>query len=335
MLRFFRSPKAILVSPLSIVFTVALLLGMYFVYYVRDIVILVFLAFLLMTALNPGVKKLEQKYKVPRTLGILLMYLLVMSIISVTVVLIVPPLVDQLQILLPLIHLPNIQDEIKNFRFSLENFEQVMKGLGTSVSTLLTIATSTFNGLISFLTVLVLSFYLLADREKLHLKAGWISREVHHLELAKQLINDVESQLGGWVRGQLILMVIIGIGTFIGLSLLGIPYALPLALLAGLLEILPNLGPTISAVPAIALAYINLGPGMAVATAVFYYVIQWLENNFIVPRIMKDNADVSPVATIVVILIGLHVAGVLGALLAVPIYIVTRLFYSHFLKKSL
>jgi predicted PurR-regulated permease PerM len=126
----------------------------------------------------------------------------------------------------------------------------------------------------------------------------------------------------------------VGIITYIGLTLLNIPYALPLALLAGLLEIVPNLGPTIAAVPAIAFAYISGGPVMAGFVTLFYVIVQQLENNLIVPKIMQQNADVNPLVSIIVMLVGLKLAGIPGVLLAVPSYIVVRALYSHWFHRS-
>jgi predicted PurR-regulated permease PerM len=129
-------------------------------------------------------------------------------------------------------------------------------------------------------------------------------------------------------------MITIGVITYIGLSLLSIPYAIPLALAAGLLEILPNLGPTLAAVPAVAIAYFTTGPAMAGFIVLFYTIVQQLENNLIVPKIMKDNVDVNPLTTILVILIGFKVGSVLGALLAVPFYILVRSIYSLWLREQ-
>jgi predicted PurR-regulated permease PerM len=180
----------------------------------------------------------------------------------------------------------------------------------------------------------VMSIYLLLDRENLYKKVTWFTQDQRMLNLAKEYVNTVEEQLGGWVRGQVVLMTIIGFITYFGLLIIGIPYALPLALLAGSLEVLPNLGPTIAAVPSIILAYIFGGWIMAMITLVFYLIVQQLENNLIVPKVMKDNADVNPLTTILAILMGVKLGGVIGALLSVPLYIVTRTLYSMWLREK-
>lgn len=323
------------ISPSIVIFTVFFLLGLYFLFYIRSIITLLFLAFIFMVALNPAVSWLESKLRLPRILAILVMYLLVIAVMVGLIALVVPPLSRELYQLVISLNLPPvIQTELDNFTFSLENFSNLMERVGSSVGVIVSIVTSTFSGVFTFFTLLVLSFYLMLDRKVLHRKVAWFSKNPEHMQEAKRFIDSLELQLGGWVRGQFVLMVLIGLITYIGLVLLNIPYALPLAILAGVLEIVPNLGPTVASVPAIILAYIGGGPVMAGMTTIFYIVVQQLENNLIVPKIMKDNVDVNPLVAIITILIGLKLAGVVGALLAVPAYIVIRTLYSLWFNRQ-
>src|SRR5690606_15670337 len=124
-----------------------------------------------------------------------------------------------------------------------------------------------------------------------------------------------------------LLMLAVGLLSFVGLSLLGIPYAVPLALLAGLLEIVPNVGPTVAAIPAVFVGYLAGGPVIAGVVALLAIVIQQIENNLLVPKIMHANANVNPLISLILILTGLKVTGVIGALLAIPVYIVMRTAY--------
>ena len=119
-------------------------------------------------------------------------------------------------------------------------------------------------------------------------------------------------------------MTVIGLMTFLGLIILKVPYALPLAIIAGLLEIVPNIGPIFSAVPAIAVAFLTFGWPVTIAVTVLYLAVQQLENNLIVPKIMRTNVNINPLVSILGILIGAKLFGVIGALLAVPIFIVLR-----------
>ena len=140
---------------------------------------------------------------------------------------------------------------------------------------------------------------------------------------ADQFIDQLEESLGGWVRAELILMVIVGVMTYIGLVLLRVPFALPLAMIAGILEIIPNIGPTLSAIPAIIVA-ITIQPLMAVGVLALYVMVQVMENNFIVPQVMSKAIGVNPLVTIVALLIGFELAGVTGAVLAVPSVLIIK-----------
>jgi len=328
---------AVTIDPQIVIFTVFFLLGLYFFFYIRSIVILVFLSFVLMTALRPGVNFLHKKFRLPYPLSILLVYSLVVTLLALAIGLIVPPLANELQKLLSSNGVPlfePIQAELRAFKFSLNELGNLINSLGSSFSTALAVASSAFNSVFTFFTLIVLSFYMLLDRDNLYKRVAWFTKDEHHLDLAKKFVDRVELQLGGWVRGQSILMIVIGLVTYVGLIILGVPYALPLALLAGLLEVLPNLGPTIAAIPSIILAFFAGGGLLAGLTTLFYVLIQQLENNLIVPKIMKDNVDVSPLATIVTILIGLKMAGVIGALLSVPVYILLRTLYYMWLREN-
>jgi predicted PurR-regulated permease PerM len=310
------------------------LIGLYLLFYIKEIVITLFCALIIMSALNPGIKLMERKLKVPRPIGILLSYLVILAVVVLALVVILPPLIAEVPNLMNTLPLPPVLLNMSKFNFSFSELNSLVTEAQTSLGAILGIISSTFQGIFGFFTILVMTAYLLIDRDHLHQKISWFTKEPKHLSLAKELIDRVEVYLGGWVRGQLFLMITIGIVSFIGLSLLSIPYALPLAIAAGFLEILPNLGPTLAAIPSVIVAYGAYGAPMAGFVTIFYIVIQLLENNVIVPKIMKDNVDVNPLTTIVMILTGLKIGGMLGALLAVPIYIVIRTVYSLWKRET-
>lgn len=325
---------AVAIAPITVVYFLSSLLGLYFLFLIRDIVLLVFMAFILMVALGPVSRKLQQYLKFPRVLSIATTYVLFVGVLALFFSIIVPPLITQLGGLISLIHIPVVQDELANFQFSLEDISSVVARVGSSLSAVFAIVTSTFSGIFTTFTLFVMSFFMLQERERIHWRIRWFTDNKDHIEKGRLFIDDVESQLGGWVRGQLILMLVIGSITYIGLSALSIPYALPLAILAGLLEMVPNIGPTIAAIPAIVIAYFTVSPVMSIAVLVLTILIQQVENNFLVPKIMHDNAHVSPLVSIVAILVGVKLGGVIGALLAVPIYIVIRAAYTTFIYKK-
>ncbi len=331
------SKVAVRISPSILFYALAVMGGLYFTYMVRGILVQVFLALIIMVGLNPAVNVLHKRLRLPRALSAFVVYIIMLVSLIGTFALIMPPLVRELYQLLKIVNIPIpvLQDQINNLNFTVSELSDLAQRVGTSFNFILSVVTATFSSVFTFFTVLVISFYLLLDRPRLYKKLSWFTHKEEHLALAREFIDELETQLGGWVRGQLVLMILIGLVTYAGLLAIRVPYALPLAILAGMLEVLPNLGPTLASVPAIALAFFTLGPVGGAITLAFYVVVQQLENNLIVPKIMKDNADVNPLIAILVILVGLKLYGVMGALLAVPTYILIRLVYSLYYRHFL
>lgn len=335
MVNLFTDKNTVKISPSIVVFTIFFLLSLVFLYYIRSIIVLLFLGFIIMVALNPAVTLLNNRLRLPRVLASLVVYLIMIGAVGTLIGLIIPPLTGQLYQLFLTLHVPPaIASEINNFKFTLENFTNLIDRVGGSVNMIAAIVSSTFSGLFTFFTLIVISFYLMLERGDLHKKAYWFTKDEVMVKKIRRFLDSLEMQLGGWVRGQLLLMFVIGTLSYVGLTLLGVPYALPLAILAGLLEILPNIGPTLAAVPAILLGYLAGGWVIALAVILMYVVIQALENYVIVPKIMRDNVDVNPLVALVTILIGLTIDGVVGALLAIPTYIVIRTAYAMWYKQS-
>ncbi len=338
MLALFTSNKQdVTISPGSILATIGLVAGSYFLFQIRSILVLILLAFIIMVGLTPVVEFFEKKLRIPRGMSIFLAYISLVISLIILAAFLLPPLVTEgfqlvknMNITVP--DLPIIQ-EIRNFSFTVQELGALVDRVGDSVGFLFSVVNTTFSGIFTVLTLFVLSFYLMVERLQLPLKVQWFTRKREHIQMAQEVFASIERQLGGWVRGELILMFVIGLMTYIGLFLLRVPYALPLAIIAGLLEIIPNIGPTVAAVPAVLIALVAINPLMAGITLLLYVVIQQLENNVIVPKIMSKHAEVNPLVTIIAILIGLKTGGVIGALLAVPIYIIARTLYKAVFQK--
>lgn len=327
----FKMPQekhAVVISPSIVVFTLLLIGLVYFLFLIHPVIILLFLSFIIMTALRPVVERMHRQTKIPKIFCIFLTYVSLIAFISLLVAIIVPPLVIELYNLVKAFNIPYLSDDIMNLKLSVGEIGSLLNSVGSQVGLLFSVVSSTFSGILTAFMLVVISFYLMLDRANLHKKLVWFTRERAHLEIGERFLNSLEEQLGGWVRGQLILMFVMGIVTYFGLSLLGVPYALPLAILAGLLEILPNIGPTISAVPAVILSFIIQGPAMSLVVVLFYVLSQQFENSYLVPKVMQENADVNPLVAILVILTGAQLGGVIGALISVPVYIVLRTAYS-------
>lgn len=327
-------PTRIEISQKTIVFAVLFIIGLYLTYLIVDIVAMVFIAVLITAALNPLVTKLE-RHKIPRGLSILLVFIIFYGLIIGFLAALIPPLVAQSNVLLNQI---TISQELTD-NFSLSNINlnhlQIVAQQFRSVPTILSAVSSAFSSIVVILTLSVVSFYMLMERQKLHKYLVWFFGRQEAEKKAEAFIDSFEHQVGGWVRGQFFLMFVVGLLTYIGLLILGVSYALPLAIIVGFLEILPNIGPTLAAIPAVIIAFLTISPTMALAVLALYIVIQQLENNIILPYAMKKNANVNPIVSIIVILIGFRLGGVVFAVLAIPMFLVVKTViseWSHFKK---
>lgn len=316
--------KKIEVSHRTIIFTVFFLILLALLWQIRQIIIGLFVALILMAAINPTIDKLE-RIKIPRIIGIVLVYLLIFAVVVLVVAGIIPPLVDQTSTLIA-----NAPKFIENFRIpniDQRIIESQIQQLGSVPANLVKISVDILTNMVAILALLVITFYLLLERKNLN-------RYLHVLfggdgeRKAGRFIDEMEKKIGGWVRGQLISMVIVGAISYLGLRLLGIEFALPLALLAAILEIIPNIGPLIASIPAI-LAGLAISPLMALAVAALYFLIQQTEANFIYPQIMSREVGVNPLVTIISLVVGFKLGGILGAILAVPFVLLTQVVASE------
>lgn len=309
--------KKVEISQKTIIFTVLLLLSLWVLYQVRGILVLLFIAFILMTAVNPLIK-LARKVKIPTIVVMLVVYFGLIALISTVIASLVPAVVQQTKDLT--LVLPTYMHNLENI-FNAQ-FDPNVAGsyLNSIPSNLLKIAAGAFSNVMNILALFFMTYYLVLERPNLH---RYFLRFFDNRDAetrAEKLILAIEQQVGGWVRGEILLMIIIGLMTYLGLIILGIPYALPLAVIAGLLEAVPNLGPTIAAIPAILLG-LTISPYIALGALILSIIIQQLENNLIVPKIMQSATGTEPLVTIIVLLVGFTLGGVAGAVLAMPIFL--------------
>ena len=152
-------------------------------------------------------------------------------------------------------------------------------------------------------------------------------------KLLGDVVDEIEKRLGGWARGEFALMFVVGLATYIGLSLLGIPFALPLAVLSGLLEIIPLLGPIISAIPGVIIGF-GISPLTGIGVAAMAFLIQQLENYILVPKIMQNSVGVSPIVTLIALAVGARLAGITGMIISVPMVITLQVIAKNYLIKE-
>jgi len=300
-------------------------------YLARAVLLLIYCSVLLAIGFSPIVRLIERQTRLPigsarfpRWLAILVLYLGILGVLTLIGFLIIPPMVHQAQSLWTA--LPDMFDRAQEFLIHkgwlsehLTLREAVAKTPGSSGNAAGAIAGAVINvvgGIFGIVTILILTFYLLVESAALRdtflrLFPKRQRARVHHAG------REVTVKVSAWLGGQLLLGGIIGGSSAIGLWALGIPFFYVLALVSGVGELIPVVGPFLSAVPAIAVAA-TVSLDKVVFVAIFFIVQQQVENHLLVPRIMSKQVGVSAVTVIVALLIGGSLLGILGALLAVP-----------------
>ena len=299
-------------------------------YQVRDALVLVYMSALVAIGLSPLVNAIERKrfirQRLPRWAAILAIYLLIIGTIVGVGVLVIPALVIQARGLIA--DLPRLLHQgqvwlidhgiLSREITAQEAVQQTASSSGAqdTVGIIVGAIWGFVGGVFGVVTILVLAFYLLVDGD------GLVRQFVRLFALANRArVEDacrrITNKLSAWLGGQLLLGTVIGTTAALGLFLLGVPFFYVLALIAGIGELIPIVGPILSAVPAIAVA-LSVKPALALAVIAFFFAQQQLENHILVPKIMQRQVGISPVGVIVALLIGGSLLGVLGAILAVP-----------------
>lgn len=302
---------------------IALLIGA--LYIIRDIILILIVSMVLASAMDPLVDWLYRRAKFPRGLSVVLVYLVFIGFFGLVFYFLIPPIIKEFGQLGN--RFEGFKDELSDRSSGLVSvLDQLgitsgFSALGESFSKItgnfVQAAGGVFSGIIEVIEVLAISFYLISSENGMK---NFIKSLVpfRHQAYAVVLMDKIEKKIGQWLLGQLILSGFIFLITYIGLSLLGVKYALALALLAGLLEIVPYLGPILSAIPALFVAFAQSSP-LALFVLILYIVIQQTENYILVPKIMGRTVGANPVVILIAVLVGFKIAGIIGMLLAVPV----------------
>lgn len=323
------------ISTASIIRIIGVILAILALFVLRDVVVILFVSLVLAAALDPTVSALERR-GVPRFFGVLALFALLTGVIAIILVTFVPLVVREIadfsstfpqlwnRAFPYLAHLTGGQSLTSGF-----SIEKVLSGVTTGLFHGLA---SAFNGLVTVLATAVLTFYFVVEERGVRRLAVSLTPNQYRPYVA-QLISRIEERLGRWLRGQLTLGLIIAVLSYIGLTLLKIKFALVLALIAGLGELLPSVGPYIAMVPAAIVAGAQ-APMSALWVVLVYYGIQQLENNLIVPRVMAKATGLNPMIVLIAILTGATLAGLVGIILAIPTVIIITSFTEDFLQEE-
>ena len=313
-------------------------------YEIREVLIVLYIAGVLAIGFSPIVRWIERrqlssnrKKKTPRWLAILFLYIGLIGTITLILSMAVPPLVSQSQDLWS--KLPEMFDRAQSTLVErglishAYTWSELARTIPSPAATLSRIvgALQGFVGIVAALiTILVLPYYLLLEADSL--KRGFLRFfPRHHRQRAALVTREVTLKVSAWLGGQLLLGFIIGTTAFVGLWLIGVPYFYVLAIVAGFGEMVPVVGPILAAVPAILVA-LTVSPQTALITAVYFIVQQFIENHFLVPRVMSKQVGVSAVTVLVALLIGGKLLGIVGALLAVPTAAIVQVLLHEYIE---
>lgn len=259
-----------------------------------------------------------RKQGTPKVLAVLIPYFAIILLLIVLIFPLVPFVIQQLESLV--IGFPKYLNQSAHLVGMNIDSRQLQGYINSQMTNLgsnaFQVTTTVFGGIFSILTVFFVSLYLLLYNDIFKENFS----KLFHAQNQKKVLTTlslVNEKLGAWLQGQILLSVSIGVMTWIALMLLGIPFAMPLAILAGILEIVPTLGPTLSAIPAVVVA-LTISPTMALAVVVTYILIQMLEGQLLVPKIMERAVGLNPVVVILGVTIGANLMGIVGALLSIP-----------------
>lgn len=320
-----------------------IILGIYFLYVIRDVLGLLFISIVFVSAIDPIVDWMQKK-RIPRSLGVLIIYLALLLAVGILVYFLIPPIQEQFSDFsrdLPG-HLERLNAPLENLKNAFEGSqlgfdpgrfsERIGNYFSESSSNIFSTTFGIFSGFISVIAVLSLTFYMAAVEDGF----GKFLRLVvpkKHEDYALSLMERIKTKIGRWMQGQLMLMFLVFALTFLGLGLVGVPYALVLAIFAGIMEIIPYVGPIISAVPGVLLGFM-ISPWVGFLTLLVYILVQQFENHIITPQVMKRAVGLNPIVVILALFIGAKIGGALGAILAIPAATAVNVFVGDILKKD-
>jgi len=311
---------------------------------VRDALLLIYISALIAIGLSPLVNALERKrllrQRVPRWAAILVIYLCIIAALVAIAAMVIPAVVMQARDLAR--EFPRLLHQGQQWLIDhgvltreISAAEAVQQTAPSAAQDTLGLVANAVLGVIGgvfgLITVLVLAFYLLVDSSSLILVFLRLFPREKRIQV-NDACRRVTNKISAWLGGQLLLSGIIGSTAALGLFLMGVPFFWVLALIAAIGELIPIVGPILSAVPAVIVA-LSVKPALALAVILFFVAQQQLENHLLVPKIMQRQVGISPVFVIIALLIGGSLLGVIGAILAVPTAAILQVLFEETLAE--
>jgi predicted PurR-regulated permease PerM len=320
--------RTIGIKTATILKVVVVLLALWFLWLVRDIVALLFVALFLAALMHPAARWAASK-RIPKGLMVISIYLFMISLFVAVVSLMIPTLVQQIGSLTKTIgsYLVTLSSSVHTLQALSEQYgfadnisagvvslqQQIPRATGGIFATV----TGFFGGIAGFIVVMVMAYYMVVqDKEAVQMFHNLVPDKFQ--EFTSRLLLQLETKIGQWLTGQLVLSLIIGVAYYVGLLVLGIQGSLALAVFAGFTEFIPYLGPILGGIPII-IAALSDSPVKALFAFALVIIIQQLENQIIVPKVMQKTIGLNPLVSIVAVLIGAKLFGIIGVLLAIPV----------------
>ncbi|OGG50126.1 hypothetical protein A2763_01115 [Candidatus Kaiserbacteria bacterium RIFCSPHIGHO2_01_FULL_54_36] len=311
-----------------------IVVGAWLLFILRDIVLIVVTAIVIASAIEPGVRALGRR-RIPRVLAVIIIYLLLFGVFFglfyfffptvledfATFIAALPAYLDTFtragafdtyaNILgVPAPSAISVDDIMANIRSTFD----LSATFGNAFGAVATI----FGGVFSFVLIIVFSFYFAVLETGVDDFLRVVSPKKYQSYIL-DLWSRSQKKIGLWMQGQLILALIMGVLVYLGLTVLGVKHALLLAVIAAVFEIIPVFGPTLAAVPAILIGFVDGGFPIGIAVILLYIIFQQFENHLIYPLVVTRVVGVPPLLVILALIIGAELAGFLGIILSVPV----------------
>ncbi len=322
--------------------TILVLAGLYALYLLRDVVLLILFAILTAAALSPAIARIK-RFGLSRTAAVIVAYVLLLFCGTLLLSVFLPLFFSEVKEFLRSwpeylrrldTLLTGIQAYLNPLGIEFEK-EQFFNGIENDFSVWLSgiVATTLglFQSFIHLIGYFFLSLYLSLEEKGIEKFFLLLTPRQYH-EHALSIASRMQGKVSQWLFGQMLLMLIAFAMYYVGLSIIGVPYALAIAFFGGLMEILPYIGPLLAAIPAV-LVGLLVSPALGIAALAFYVVAHQIEAHIIAPQVMKRSASLNPVAFIIAVLIGAELGGPLGIVLSVPITMILSVFVEDILVK--
>lgn len=327
-------------QPISIQFTsgavvkiLVILFLAYLAFVLRNLLLIILTSVVLASAIEP-ITRWFMKRRIPRPIAVIVIYFgIFISIASITTV-ILPPLAQDIRSMISTLpqyietvdsaelqKIPGLSLVFNQFTSSLTSgdlIQQFGSYTGRVTFGFFQTAGTIFGSIFSFVLIIVISFYLAVQNDGVSTFLRVVT-PIKHEKYVIDLWKRSQKKIGLWMQGQLLLGVIVGVLTYLGLSILGVENALLLAIIAAAFELIPIFGPILSAIPAIGVALIQDGFSLALITLGLYLIIQQFENHLIHPLVVKKIVGIPSLLAILSLIVGAQLAGFLGMIIAVPV----------------